>query len=120
MTEEEQNNNERKEPPARKAKTGAWWKSVRATADAEATSVTPPQPAASPEVPAFAAPERDLQTDAPALSMEAPAPGVHHVRIRSLEPGSPPGPWGKPQQIEIPRDYWKTMLLVLPALLFVL
>lgn len=52
--------------------------------------------------------------------MEAPAPGVHHVRIRSLEPGSPPGPWGKPQQIEIPRDYWKTMLLVLPALLFVL
>ena len=70
--------------------------------------------------PAFAAPEHDLQTDAPALSMEAPAPGVHHVRIRSLEPGSPPGPWGKPQQIEIPRDYWKTMLLVLPALLFVL
>jgi hypothetical protein len=52
--------------------------------------------------------------------MEAPAPGVHHVRIRRLEPGSPPGPWGKPQEIEIPRDYWKTMLLVLPALLFVL
>ena len=52
--------------------------------------------------------------------MEPPAPGVHHVRIRSLEPGSPPGPWGKPQQIEVPRDYWKTLLLVLPALIFVL
>ena len=25
-------------------------------------------------------------------------PGVHHVRIRSLEPGNPPGPWGKLQQ----------------------
>ena len=70
--------------------------------------------------PAFAAPEHDLQTDAPALSMEPPAPGIHHVRIRSLEPGSPPGPWGKPQQIEVPRDYWKTLLLVLPALIFVL
>lgn len=70
--------------------------------------------------PAFASPEHDLQTDAPALSMAPPAPGVHHVRIRSLEPGSPPGPWGKPQQIEVPRDYWKTLLIVLPALFLVL
>ncbi len=70
--------------------------------------------------PAFATPEHDLQTDGPALSMDAPAPGVHHVRIRSLEPGNPPGPWGKPQQIEIPRDYWKTLLLVLPVLFLVL
>ena len=65
MTEEEQNNNERKEPPARKAKTGAWWKSVRATADAEATSVTPPHSAASPEVPAFAAPALAEPTSSP-------------------------------------------------------
>ena len=65
MTEEEQNNNERKEPPARKAKTGAWWKSVRATADAEAMGVTPPQPAASPEVPAFATPAPPEPTSSP-------------------------------------------------------
>ena len=35
MTDEEQNSNERKDPPARKAKTGAWWKSVRRSAEAE-------------------------------------------------------------------------------------
>lgn len=70
--------------------------------------------------PSFASPEHDLQTDAPGLSIEPPAPGVHHVRIRSLEPGNPPGPWGKPQQVDIPRDYWKALLLVLPALFLVL
>ena len=70
--------------------------------------------------PSFANPEHDLQTDAPALSMAPPAPGIHHVRIRSLEPGSSPGPWGKPQQVEIPRDYWKALLLVAPALFLML
>lgn len=70
--------------------------------------------------PSFASPEHDLQTDTPALSMTPPSPGVHHVRIRSLEPGNPPGPWGKPQQVDIPRDYWKALLLVVPALFLVL
>ena len=86
MTEEEQNNNERKEPPARKAKTGAWWKSVRATADAEATSVTPPQPAASPEVPAFAAPLLPEPTSSPVDS--APAATV----ATAAEPVAQPRP----------------------------
>ena len=62
MTDEEQNSNERKDPPARKAKTGAWWKSVRRSAEAEEKNETPAQPAPSvaAEAPAAAAlPEPD-------------------------------------------------------------
>ena len=57
MTDEEQNSNERKDPPARKAKTGAWWKSVRRSAEAEEKNETPAQPAPSvaAEAPAAAA-----------------------------------------------------------------
>ena len=62
MTDEEQNSNERKDPPARKAKTGAWWKSVRRSAEAEEKNETPAQPAPSvaADAPAAAAlPEPD-------------------------------------------------------------
>lgn len=64
----------------------------------------------------FSEPEVDLQTSQAAISVERPAAGVHHVRIRTLAPGDPPGPWGRPQQIEVPRD-WRSLMLLLPALL---
>lgn len=49
--------------------------------------------------------------------MERPEGGLWHVRIRSQEPGSPPGPWSKPQQVEVPHDHWRALLVLLPLLL---
>ena len=78
MTDEEQNSNERKDPPARKAKTGAWWKSVRRSAEAEEQNETPAQPAPSvaAEAPAAAAlPEPDGRPlDPPQATETAAAP----------------------------------------------
>lgn len=78
MTDEEQNSNERKDPPARKAKTGAWWKSVRRSAEAEEKNETPAQPAPSvaAEAPAAAAlPEPDGRPlDPPQATETAAAP----------------------------------------------
>lgn len=65
----------------------------------------------------FAAPTLDVETDEPALAIAAPAPGVHHLRIRTLEPGNPPGPWGKSQQVEVPYSHWRALLVFLPLLL---
>jgi ribonuclease E len=52
MTENQKNENEEKAPPVRKAKTGAWWKSVSKTpTDAPATAKAEPpamQPAPKP------------------------------------------------------------------------
>ena len=78
MTDEEQNSNERKDPAARKAKTGAWWKSVRRSAEAEEKNETPAQPAPSvaAEAPAAAAlPEPDGRPlDPPQATETAAAP----------------------------------------------
>lgn len=65
----------------------------------------------------FAAPAHRLETRAPELAMERPEGGVWHVRIRSQEPGSPPGPWSKPQQVEVPHEHWRALLVLLPLLL---
>lgn len=78
MTDEEQNSNERKDPPARKAKTGAWWKSVRRSAEAEEKNETPAQaaPSVAAEAPAAAAlPEPDGRPlDPPQATETAAAP----------------------------------------------
>ena len=65
----------------------------------------------------FAAPAHRHETRAPELAMERPEGGVWHVRIRSQEPGGPPGPWSKPQQVEVPHDHWRALLVLLPLLL---
>ncbi|HRP23764.1 FecR domain-containing protein [Thauera sp.] len=65
----------------------------------------------------FAAPEYELDTQAAELSIATPPAGVWHVRIRSQEAGSPPGPWGKAQQIEVPHTHWRALLILLPLLL---
>ena len=65
----------------------------------------------------FATPAHRLDTRTPELAMERPEGGVWHVRIRSQEPGGPPGPWSKPQQVEVPHDHWRALLVLLPLLL---
>ena len=65
----------------------------------------------------FAAPEHVLETTAPELAMPRPEGGTWHVRIRSQVAGSPPGPWSKPQQIEVPQSHWRALLVLLPLLL---
>jgi hypothetical protein len=70
--------------------------------------------------PAFSNPEFDRETGEPAVSMAKPAPGVHHVRVRTLAPDSPPGPWGKAQQVEIAAEHWRALLIFVPALLLAL
>ena len=64
----------------------------------------------------FATPEYTLDTEAAELSITAPPAGVWHVRIRSQEAGSLPGPWGKAQQIEVPHNHWRALLILLPLL----
>ncbi|MDX9886400.1 FecR domain-containing protein [Thauera sp.] len=65
----------------------------------------------------FAAPEHTLETTTAELAMPRPEGGTWHVRIRSQEAGSPPGPWSKPQQIEVPQSHWRAVLILLPLLL---
>ena len=65
----------------------------------------------------FAAPEHAYATREALLDAPRPPGGTWYVRIRSQEAGSPPGPWGKPQQIEVPHDHWRALLILLPLLL---
>jgi hypothetical protein len=65
----------------------------------------------------FTAPEYGLETNAAELGIPKPPGGTWHIRIRSQETGSPPGPWSKPQQIEVPHSHWRALLVLLPLLL---
>ena len=65
----------------------------------------------------FATPDYAFETTAAELSAPRPPGGIWHIRIRSQEAGSPPGPWSKPQQIEIPHSHWRALLTLLPLLL---
>ncbi|HRA81036.1 MAG TPA: FecR domain-containing protein [Thauera sp.] len=65
----------------------------------------------------FVAPEHAFDTAIPEASIDQPEPGTWHVRIRTQEPGSPPGPWGTPQQIEVPHNHWRALYVLLPLLL---
>ncbi|HHW64903.1 MAG TPA: LysM peptidoglycan-binding domain-containing protein [Rhodocyclaceae bacterium] len=65
----------------------------------------------------FEAPEYSLETTPAELEMPRPPGGTWHVRIRSQAADSPPGPWGKPQQIEVPHSHWRALLILLPLLL---
>lgn len=65
----------------------------------------------------FAAPEHAYETRDAQLDAPRPDGGTWYVRIRSQETGSPPGPWSKPQQIEVPHNHWRALLILLPLLL---
>lgn len=65
----------------------------------------------------FEAPEYSLETTPAELEMPRPQGGTWHIRIRSQAADSPPGPWGKPQQIEVPHSHWRALLILLPLLL---
>jgi hypothetical protein len=65
----------------------------------------------------FATPDHAFDTTAAELSVPRPSGGTWHIRIRSQEANSPPGPWSKPQQIEVPHSHWRALLVLLPLLL---
>ena len=65
----------------------------------------------------FTAPEHALDTATPEVAIDKPEPGTWHVRIRTQETGSPPGPWGKTQEIEVPHNHWRALYVLLPLLL---
>jgi hypothetical protein len=66
--------------------------------------------------PEFARPEFELDTEAATLSMPRPPAGTYHVRVRAQAPGESPGPWGRPQQVEIPASHWRALLILVPLL----
>ena len=65
----------------------------------------------------FTAAEHALDTATPEVAIDKPEPGTWHVRIRTQETGSPPGPWGKTQEIEVPHNHWRALYILLPLLL---
>ena len=65
----------------------------------------------------FSAPEHEFDTTTPEIALHQPEAGTWHVRIRTQEPGSPPGPWGQAQQIDVPHSRWQALFLLLPVIL---
>lgn len=65
----------------------------------------------------FDSPEHEFDTTTPEIALHQPEAGTWHVRIRIQEPGSPPGPWGQPQQIDVPHSRWQALFLLLPVIL---
>lgn len=56
------------------------------------------------------------QTEAQAR-IDNPEPGTYHMRVRTIAPDGYAGPWGTPQQVEVPRSRWWLILpFVLPLL----
>lgn len=67
--------------------------------------------------PAFDAPEHAYRSEGAQLEIETPPSGPWFIRIRTLEGGTTPGPWGKAQQIEVPYNHWPAIWVLLPLLL---
>lgn len=65
----------------------------------------------------FAAPTVDVETDGPQVEMPMPAPGSYYLRVRSLPAELSPGPWGKPQQIDVSENPWYGLMIFAPLLL---
>lgn len=68
----------------------------------------------------FAAPVIDLETETAALEIAKPPPASYYVRIRSLPADTTPGPWGKPQLVDVPENPWHPLLIFAPLLLLAL
>lgn len=61
-------------------------------------------------------PEFEFETNEPHLVIDKLLPAVYHVRIRGIEADGSVSPWGRPQIIEIPANYWPALLIFLPLL----
>jgi hypothetical protein len=65
----------------------------------------------------FAEPVLDRTTRDTEILLLQPDPGTYHVRVRAVGADGRPGPWGAPQQVEVPRSWWWLWLLPLLLLL---
>jgi hypothetical protein len=68
----------------------------------------------------FAAPLVDQETGDNGWLLAQPQAGVYHVRVRSIDADGFAGPFGQPQQIEVPKSGWEWWWLIVPALLLLL
>jgi hypothetical protein len=59
------------------------------------------------------------KTSATELTLPTPAPGSYHLRMRTLDADGFAGPFGAPQQIEVPRS-WRWLLIPASLLLLAL
>lgn len=59
----------------------------------------------------FQSPDLDQYTDAPAITIERPAPGVYFFRVRALDDTDFASPWSPTQSFNIPANPW---LLLIP------
>ena len=67
----------------------------------------------------FASPQTDAQTEATQYQLQDLEPGVHHVRVQAIGADGYIGPWGSTQTFTVPEprpQYWRALLLLLPAL----
>lgn len=59
----------------------------------------------------------DRESAQPIVVFTKPSTGTYFMRVRTLPMDGPPGPWGKPQKIELPPNYWPLLWMLLPVLL---
>jgi hypothetical protein len=67
---------------------------------------------------AFAANVLDATVSEPQVLLRDPAAGTYHVRVKTIDADGFAGPYGQPQQVEVPHSKW--WWLVVPALLWLL
>jgi hypothetical protein len=65
---------------------------------------------------AFAGLLHDAEVDTPAWLLPSPEPGLYRVRVRAIDAEGFRGPFGAPQEVEVPRSPW-WLLLGLPLVL---
>jgi hypothetical protein len=65
----------------------------------------------------FAAVLHDARVDSPSWLLPQPEPGRYFVRVRSIDAEGFEGPFGTPQQVEVPHSLWWLLLLPLVLLL---
>ena len=65
----------------------------------------------------FQSPDLDQYTDAPAITIERPAPGIHYFRVRTLDDTDFASPWSPTQSFTVPANPW---LLLIPGVLLIL
>ena len=59
----------------------------------------------------------DERVTEPSYSLDLQGPSVVHVRVQAIDADGVAGPFGVPQQIDMPSDFPQWLLLVLPALM---
>ncbi len=64
----------------------------------------------------FAQPLHEIDTNEPGITIEAPPAGQYFVRVRHVEADGATGPWGRPQTLEVPHNYWPALLILAPLL----